>query len=198
MAAAARLFADKGFEKVSLNGIAREVGIAKSALYRYFESREEIFLVLLKRDWESWTADITDALAPLAGTGDAGAVAAALARSIAARPRMCKLISVLSSVLERNLSEDAIYRFKMSSLTLGMQGIEALHAALPALPIARCQEFLLAQHAVIAGLWPMSQYNEVTERVMCRPELAPFRHEFEPGLTRILTALLVGASQLPE
>lgn len=198
LTAAAHLFGEVGFEKVSLNGIAREVGIAKSALYRYFGSREEIFLVLLQRDWEDWSLAIERDLAPLAASSDARAVARTLAHSVATRPRMCKLISVLSSVLEHNLSEDALYRFKMGSIALGMRGIQALHRALPQLSMNDCQDFLLAQHAVIAGLWPMTQYNEVTDKVMSRPELARFRHEFEGGLTTILTALLLGATALSE
>ena len=42
---------------VSLGDIARRVGLAKSNLLRYFESREDIFLTLLLREWEAWTAE---------------------------------------------------------------------------------------------------------------------------------------------
>src|ERR1700676_2329874 len=46
---AVHLFQNNGLENVSLTDIAREVGLAKSNIYRYFESREHIYLVVLQR-----------------------------------------------------------------------------------------------------------------------------------------------------
>ena len=52
LAAAHALAVERSVRAVSLGDIAREVGLAKSNLLRYFESREEIFLTLLLREWE--------------------------------------------------------------------------------------------------------------------------------------------------
>ncbi len=56
LAAARDLAVERSVRAVSLGDIAREVGLAKSNLLRYFESREEIFLTLLLREWEGWRA----------------------------------------------------------------------------------------------------------------------------------------------
>ncbi len=42
--AATRLFADKGYEGMTMKEIAREVGIKAPSLYAFFESKEHIFL----------------------------------------------------------------------------------------------------------------------------------------------------------
>ncbi|MDY0268853.1 TetR/AcrR family transcriptional regulator [Trichloromonas sp.] len=42
--AAVRLFAEKGFEKTSIEQIARAAGIGKGTIYGYFRAKEEIFL----------------------------------------------------------------------------------------------------------------------------------------------------------
>lgn len=44
IAAAVRLFAEKGFEKTSIDQIARAAGIGKGTIYGYFRAKEEIFL----------------------------------------------------------------------------------------------------------------------------------------------------------
>src|SRR5579871_1753669 len=49
LSAALKLFKRDGLDNVSLNDIAREVGVAKSNIYRYFDSREHIYLVVLQR-----------------------------------------------------------------------------------------------------------------------------------------------------
>ena len=49
------LFWEKGLENVTLTDIGNKAGTAKSNLYRYFESREHIYLVTLQKvaaDWE--------------------------------------------------------------------------------------------------------------------------------------------------
>src|SRR5690625_2154356 len=39
---AAKLFANKGYHSVSMNNIARNVGLSKTSLYHYFDRKEEI------------------------------------------------------------------------------------------------------------------------------------------------------------
>ena len=46
---ALRLFAEHGFEGVSMRDIALEIGITKAALYRHYESKRAIFDAIVKR-----------------------------------------------------------------------------------------------------------------------------------------------------
>lgn len=50
--AARALGAEHGIRQVTLTDIAAAVGMHKSALLRYFETREEIFLRLTAADWQ--------------------------------------------------------------------------------------------------------------------------------------------------
>jgi len=193
--AAAALLDQQPLDAISLNAIAREAGIAKSAVYRYFESREAIFLKILEGDWRRWVADARSALTPLAGSNDVEAVAKALTSTTLEYPRMCWLVSALASVLEHNLSEDAILAFKQESLQLGLQLVANLHAALPAIDAARLADFLQPAFALIAGLWPLSHPSEPVARVMTRPEFAPFQPNFAVHFERTLCMTLKGLMQ---
>ncbi|MGB9937778.1 MAG: TetR/AcrR family transcriptional regulator [Methanobacterium sp.] len=51
--AARKLFADKGFE-VSLNEVAREVGLGKSTLYLYFKNKESLYFAVVLRGIRIW------------------------------------------------------------------------------------------------------------------------------------------------
>src|ERR1700742_3036405 len=75
---ALRLFQREGLEHVSLNDIAREVGLAKSNIYRYFESREHIYLVVLQRLAAEFEQRIYAALKRIKGNGTAAKVADAV------------------------------------------------------------------------------------------------------------------------
>src|SRR5882757_5219532 len=101
LAAAAALARRDGVREVTLSDIARAVGIHKSALLRYFETREQIFLELTGRAWGEWQGATTAALGGLV-PGDADAVAAALAASFVERPLLCDLIPHTALNLERH------------------------------------------------------------------------------------------------
>lgn len=51
--AARKLFADKGFE-VSLDEVAKEVGLGKSTLYLYFKNKESLYFAVVSRGTRIW------------------------------------------------------------------------------------------------------------------------------------------------
>src|SRR5215471_2398274 len=147
--AAAALFDGEGLEGVTLNAVARRAGIAKSNLYRYFESREAILLALLTEDQAATVASVEEGLARLSGKVDARAVARVFAQIAAASPRFCVLQTALSGVLEQNISEEGIAQYKRGVLRLGLRLGNALRAALPSLPAHAPGPFLRYLHAII-------------------------------------------------
>ncbi len=66
------LFQENGLENVSLHDIAREVGLAKSNIYRYFESREHIYLVVLQRLAARFEQRLYPPLEKMRGRGNRG------------------------------------------------------------------------------------------------------------------------------
>lgn len=193
--AAGELLAEGGLDAVTLSAIARAAGLAKSNVYRYFESREEILLEILLVDQRAWIAELEHALAPLAGSGDADSVAAELARTISARPITCELLASLAGVLERNLAAATVLAFKERVLELTIRIRNAVHAALPALPLEQSPVMLRSMQALVAGLWPMAHPPPgVGEAIAATrdPGLAALCTTFEPDLRDGCAALLRG------
>src|SRR5580693_5076466 len=63
--AARTLGAERGIRQITLTDIAEAVGMHKSALLRYFETREEIFLRLTADGWREWSAALRQGLGGL-------------------------------------------------------------------------------------------------------------------------------------
>ncbi len=190
--AAGELVDEHGAMGVSVGAIAKRVRLSKGNLYRYFESREAILLELLHSGWIDWVEAVERELAPLGGCDDPRAVAGALTRVTAVRARTCELVSVMSAVLEQNVSEAQILDFKLRGLGLFIRLGNALHAALPGLGIVGARDFLSAYVALIAGLWPMAHPPPAVQRVLERPELQGFSHDFATSLETTTRALLLG------
>jgi AcrR family transcriptional regulator len=107
--------------EVSLTELSRRVGLAKSNVLRYFESREAVLLELLDDFLGTWLAELTE---ELASTIDREAVADAratqlaeiLSRSLARRVVLCDLFGAQGGVLEHNVSIEVVKKHKRSSL----------------------------------------------------------------------------------
>ncbi len=75
--AASKVFAAEGFAGATIDAIGQAAGFTKGAVYSNFESKDELFLALLDREFEQRGAQIATAL----GSGDAAAAASELSRS---------------------------------------------------------------------------------------------------------------------
>lgn len=194
--AAGEMLAEEGVDGLSLNALARRVGLAKSNVYRYFESREAILIELLFSDWSEWVDELEQTLGKLrAKKNRVRRVSEIVARSCAERRRMCELISVLSSVLEQNVSEETVRAFKTDALELGLRMATMLHEAIPELSVEQHVELIHLTHALIAGSWAPANPPPVVRKVLEDPELSVLCHDFERDLARGIELLVLGLQQ---
>lgn len=196
LAAAADLARSDGVRAVTLSDIARAVGIHKSALLRYFETREQIFLELTGREWTAWQEATTAALAEIA-PGDTDAVATTLATSFVGRPLLCDLIPHTALNLERHVSIEAVHAYKLTSL--GAVGAVAAAIAGP-LPDLSAEERieLVSYVALLAGsLFQISTPPEPLADLYERePQLGHALLDLDARLTRATRVAIAGIQAL--
>src|SRR5688572_12338015 len=183
---AAEFLAQGGpLHELGLSELARRAGMAKSNVYRYFESREALLLELLQRafvrSFERLSAE-ADPAQPLS----VDAFVELFARTLATEPLLGQLTTALPSVLEHNLSKDTIRAFKLSSLEFLRQAAESFHRICPALETEQHGELLSHMLILVAGLWPHAHPAPVVAELVREPELTAFAHDFPRDLERAL------------
>src|SRR6202789_707661 len=77
--AASKVFAAEGFAGATIDAIGQAAGFTKGAVYSNFDSKDELFLALLDREFELRGAQIATALE---GGGDTAAAAQELSRAV--------------------------------------------------------------------------------------------------------------------
>ncbi len=197
LAAASALFEEGGLDKASLNAIARRARLSKANLYRYFESREAIFLHLALDDFRDFATAVEAALAPLAGSDDEVAVVRELVACYMARPRLCSLSASLASVLEHNVSVAAVVEFKTQMLGVLLRLGNAVQVSMPSLSLEGTRQFLFAAQFMVVGAWPSANPPPAVEEALQRPELQIVCFEFDVALQEILVAQLRGLKAAP-
>ena len=190
--AAAKLLDNEGMEGTGLNAIAREAGISKPNLYRYFESREAILLELLLEEHRSWAKSFRQKLARVNGTGDPQKIADAFAGSIAGRKRYCVLIGALATVLERNVGAETVREFKRELQGENLHLTSTLQEKLPTLKEEEAYRVLAMMLMAASGMWPHSHPSPVVQEVLKEPEFAGMKFNFKDTVREHTCLLLRG------
>jgi AcrR family transcriptional regulator len=192
LGAARELALRDGVRSVTLTVIADRIGIHKSALLRYFETREQILLELTARAWRDWVRALRDGLDD-AAPGDRALVADVVARGFADRPLLCDLIAHTPLNLERHVSVAAVRRYKLTSLGAVGEAVELIGRARPDLTETECREFVSALASLAGALWQIANPPPaLAELYAADPELAHACVDLLPRLRRTAEILLAG------
>ena len=106
LGAAEKLFISRPYEKITMQMIAREASLSQSNLYRYFTTREEIFLKIFLTDLENLTKQVeTEFTREIT----ADKFVSRLTDLLMKQERFLHLSPLLAVTLEKNCSEE-VYR----------------------------------------------------------------------------------------
>ncbi|MBL8927202.1 MAG: TetR/AcrR family transcriptional regulator [Pseudonocardia sp.] len=180
---------------VSLNEISRRVGLAKSNVLRYFESREAILLELLNAEFDRWVEALRDAV----GLNDGSArdrgdrLAETLAVTMAERPVLCDLISAQAAVLERNISTDTALRFKRA-IGVSAEALTGIVAdRMPELVRDEAYFVVVEFLMTVSAVWPHSRPTEaLIAAYAADPELATGQLDFTDFVTNTTATTISG------
>lgn len=191
--AAARSLAERdGVRAVSLADIASTVGMHKSALLRYFETREEIYLNLAAEDWRSWQTGMGAALDALPG-GDVAGVAAAFGATLTERPLLCDLLTHAALNLERNVSLESARTYKRAAIGAVYEIAARVRTVLPELTDRSAFELVGSVSLIAAGLWQMARPTPtLVELYAQEPELGLPDLPFGPTVARMAETIIRG------
>ena len=188
--AARQLSLAAGPMALTMGELGRRSGVSKANIYRYFESREEVLLQLLVVELGAFVVSLERSLPATVDQLDA--VADRLARGYLARPLLCQLLSMMSAVLEHNVSAPALARAKDQLTEFSARLAAALAQALPRLSTEQAAWAMQNVGLYVAGMWPSAHPSAVAAQVMRVPAYAPLRVHAGRDLRRLISVLLGG------
>lgn len=197
LATAAAMLTEMPVADVSLNELSRRVGLAKSNVLNYFDSREAVLLELSSSELSAWAQDLATALPDLSAetTGErADRLVATIVETLAKRPVLCDLISTQAAMLERNITTETALAFKRAAVVSYEQLIAVVVGVLPELGPEGAGRFIAAASLLAGAIWTHSHpVPAILAAYETDPALGALRMEFEPALTDALRTLLYGA-----
>jgi len=195
---AAAMLEEMPVSELSLNELSRRVGLAKSNVLRYFDSREAVLLELLDSLTREWLDHLSREL-PSAVRAQEGLerraeqLADTVALSLANRPVFCDLLGAQASVLEHNVSSEAIVSFKRRGVGHAATFVDLIRQALPELSEEQAWRLVVSTLLLSSSLWaharPSQALLDAYEQV---PELSSMRLDFGVALADALATMAIG------
>jgi AcrR family transcriptional regulator len=194
---AADMVAEMPVGEISLNELSRRVGLAKSNVLRYFESREAVLLALLDKAWHDWldrlSARLPAEVDPVASVQSrCQRIASVVTATLVDDRLFCELISVSGAVLERNISPDVARRYKLAAIANTTRYAELIRVHVGELSQPGTINFAGGTLVAVTGIWPLAQPSEAMLCVYEDPAMAVLRLDFGTALQEMLATLLAG------
>jgi AcrR family transcriptional regulator len=192
------MLSEKNVVDISLRELSDRVGLAKSNVLRYFDSREAIFLEVLDEEMQLWLADVQATLgkprARKPNYANEIRLATALADSLASRTLLCELIGSMAGVLERNISFDFARDFKARAMARIAEVARLTATQLPWLPAEFTEFFAEATLTLVAGMYPFTVPTEPVSAAIAELGFPHPGERFGDGLRIGLASWLIGAA----
>ena len=165
IAACRKLYETRSFKDITIKEIGQQTSFTRTSIYNYFETKEEIFLALFAREYETFTADL-DGICAREQSMTLDELASALAHALERRPLMLKLLSMNLYDMEANSRMERLVAFKKAYGASKDALDRCLEKFVPGLGAKGRQTFLYAFLPFVYGLYPYTMVTEKQKQAM--------------------------------
>lgn len=189
-----QLFQVRSYESLTMADAADALHLAKGTVYLYFKTKEELFLAIEEQQLDLFFAEVDSRLNAINSRGVEAipAIVELVCEALEQRPGLTRLLAILHTILERNIDLETATRFKyMLKMHFERTG-SLLEGCLPFLQEGEGAHLLLQCHALVIGLWALTDPAPVILEVLQQPDLQMFEVHFASEFSQALLALLYG------
>mgnify|MGYP003209676349 CR=1 FL=1 len=172
VSACAQLYENMGFKEITLGDIGKRTSFTRTSIYNYFQTKEEIFLALLQREYEAWISDLEAEMAKQR------------------RRCMLKLMSMNLYDMEGNSRMENLVAFKRVYARSMMTVSRCLQSWMPAMKEEDIQDFLYAFFPFLFGVYPYTEVTEKQEAAMAAAQVSYGRYSIREIIYAFVIRLL--------
>ena len=158
--ACALAYETTSFKDLTIKDIGNATSLTRTSIYNYFQTKEEIFLALIEREYDLWNADLTDILENNEKLS-VEEFADKIANSLEKRSQLLKIMSMNHYDMEENSRMERLVDFKVAyGNSLRLVGL-CLQKFFPTMSVNEVQGFLYVFFPFMFGIYP---YTFVTDK----------------------------------
>lgn len=165
--ACAELYKTMSFKEITIKEIGNATSFTRTSIYNYFQTKEEIFLALLQREYELWNKrlkQIRDEHESMSKDEFADAVG----HSLEERHNLLKILSMNLYDMEENSRTERLVDFKIVYKQSPAQIESLLDKFFPQMTVRDKQDFIYSFFPFMFGIYPYTYATEKQKEAMKR------------------------------
>lgn len=155
-----KLYQTTSFKDITLKDISRETTFSRTSIYNYFQTKEEIFLALLKREYDGWISQLQEAIKTHKSMSN-NEMAELLAQTLKEHQQLLKIMSMNHYDLEENSRMELLTEFKVSYGNALRTVAKMLEKFRTDMDEAKREAFVYSFFPFMFGIYP---YTVVTDK----------------------------------
>ena len=167
------LYQTKSFKEITLKDISEKTTFSRPSIYNYFQTKEEIFLALLKREYERLLKDLEDIYVKNDKL-EKQEFAKQIALSIEKREQLLKLLSMNLYDMEENSRMEQLVEFKKSYGETLRSVKKLLDKFFKNMSEEEKEKFIFSFFPLMYGIYPYTCATEKQKEAMKNAEV-PFK-----------------------
>lgn len=178
VSATERLYEKYNYDEITFVLIAEEAEFTRSNLYKYFNSKEEIFLEFLKSDVQKISRELMRKY-DSRRSYTVSEFTSIWVETISNNKRFIDLHGLLFPFLESHASIDRITDFKLKIKNEVVAMADLICEIFPGLTGENAIKFLHLQFASASGLYQMTNLSDAQQEILESPELREMKVNFD-------------------
>lgn len=146
-----RLYEKFSFDEINFSMIAKDANFTRSNLYKYFNSKEEVFLEILKNEVSLYTTDLRNSL----GTDKEYSINEFIKIYMSVKLKhtiLWEIVSILHTLLGKNSSLEKSTEYRIFMQETLQKSSELLCSIFPKLTVDKAYKFFVLEGSVTTGL----------------------------------------------
>ena len=160
-----KVYKTQGFYGVNIKEISTEISLTRPSIYNYFETKEEILLGLLSREYECWCKELEEVI-PQADRCDSITLAEKIAHTLEEKEILLRILNMNLFEIELNSRVERLADFKKLYLRAVTAFSGILRSYSPSISNTECEDFNNSFCAFLIGMYPLVFHTEKQKEAM--------------------------------
>ena len=183
------LYKKFNFKDITLKEISEYTSFSRPSIYNYFETKEEIFLAIIQKEYELWKNDL-DKIAIKKNKMTAALFAKELSKTLENRALLLKLLSMNLFDIEEHSRLEKLIEFKEAYGATIKSLSEALKRSFPKYTKLQCEKFIYTFLPFMIGIYPSVYSSKKQSKAMDKAGIKLKKQSIGNLANEIITKLL--------
>ena len=169
--AASVIFTSSGYDGLNFSNISEYTKFTRPNIYKYFKTKDEILLVILKEDLKSFVTSLVKSF-KFNKLYSLYEISEIWTDTLMNHEKLLDIYALLFTVIEKNVSVEALSAFKKEALSAQLSLIDLVSQLFPNTRSDSITDFVSSHFTLAIGLYPMSKLNSLQIEAIKLAELS--------------------------